>query len=83
MRTAHKAALAAAGLVVSLCVPTAQATAAGPVRSAAPAHALDRYYDQRPVWQRCGTGPQFPAALRCATVTVPLDYTRPAAPPCA
>ncbi|BBC30540.1 alpha/beta hydrolase [Streptomyces graminofaciens] len=76
MPTAHKAALVAAGLIVSLCIPTAQATAAEPDRSPA----LDRYYDQRPAWHRCGSKEQYPAALRCATVEVPLDYMRPAGP---
>ncbi|AVV45520.1 alpha/beta hydrolase [Streptomyces sp. P3] len=75
MPTALKAALAA-GLVVSLCIPTARATTAEPDRS--PASALDRYYDQRPAWHGCGA--EYPAALRCATIKVPLDYKRPAGP---
>ena len=77
MPTAHKAALAA-GLIVSLCIPTAQATAAEPARP--PASALDRYYDQRPAWHRCGADGEYPADLRCATIKVPLDYKRPAGP---
>ncbi|MEH0420466.1 alpha/beta hydrolase [Streptomyces sp. B21-083] len=78
MLTARKAALVAAGLIVSLCMPTAQATAVEIGRSPAPA--LDRYYDQRPAWHRCGTAGEYPAGLRCATLKMPLDYTRPAGP---
>ncbi|MDX2546887.1 alpha/beta hydrolase [Streptomyces sp. WI04-05B] len=78
MPNAHQAALVAAGLIVSLCLPTAQASAAEPDRSPAPA--LDRYYDQRPTWHRCGTKEHYSPALQCATVKVPLDYTRPAGP---
>ncbi|WP_216590027.1 alpha/beta hydrolase [Streptomyces brasiliscabiei] len=78
MPTVRMAALVAAGLTVSLCLPTAQATAAGADRSSSPA--LDRYYGQRPAWHRCGTAGEYPADLRCATLKVPLDYTRPAGP---
>ncbi|WP_240656377.1 hypothetical protein [Streptomyces sp. V2] len=78
MPTARMAALVAAGLTVSLCIPTARATAAGADRSPAPA--LDRYYDQRPAWHRCGIKGEYPADLRCATLKVPLDYTRPSGP---
>ncbi|MGQ4388493.1 alpha/beta hydrolase [Streptomyces sp. SAS_270] len=76
MPTARKAALVAAGLTVSLCLPTAQAAAAEPDRS--PASALDRYYDQRPAWHRCDNVEE--SDLRCATVKVPLDYKQPAGP---
>jgi len=33
---------------------------------------LERFYLQRPDWERCGKNQQ------CATITVPLDYTKPA-----
>ncbi|MGZ0149202.1 alpha/beta hydrolase [Kribbella sp. WER1] len=33
---------------------------------------LEKFYQQRPDWQRCGTNQQ------CATIQVPLDYTKPA-----
>jgi pimeloyl-ACP methyl ester carboxylesterase len=39
---------------------------AGPVPAG-----LERFYQQRPDWERCGRGQQ------CATITVPLDYTKP------
>ncbi|MFF4252757.1 hypothetical protein ACFY1L_16250 [Streptomyces sp. NPDC001663] len=64
--------------IASLHVPTARATAAAPDRPAA--QTLGRYYDQRPAWHHCGPGPQYPAALWCGTVTVPVDYTRPTVP---
>lgn len=33
---------------------------------------LEKFYQQRPDWQRCGTNQE------CATIQVPLDYTKPA-----
>ncbi|MFF1713445.1 alpha/beta hydrolase [Streptomyces sp. NPDC058268] len=39
------------------------------------AGALRRYTQQKPVWGRCGG--DTPAALRCATLKVPLDYRAP------
>lgn len=32
---------------------------------------LEKYYQQKPDWERCGTNQQ------CATISVPLDYTKP------
>jgi pimeloyl-ACP methyl ester carboxylesterase len=32
---------------------------------------LEKFYQQQPDWQRCGTNQQ------CATIEVPLDYTKP------
>ncbi|MEU0092744.1 alpha/beta hydrolase [Kribbella sp. NPDC006257] len=32
---------------------------------------LETFYHQQPNWERCGSGNQ------CATITVPLDYTKP------
>ncbi|WP_238165512.1 alpha/beta hydrolase [Kribbella caucasensis] len=39
---------------------------AGPVPAG-----LEKFYQQQPDWQRCGQGSQ------CATITVPLDYSKP------
>jgi pimeloyl-ACP methyl ester carboxylesterase len=39
---------------------------AGPVPTG-----LEKFYQQKPTWERCGSGQQ------CATITVPLDYSRP------
>lgn len=39
---------------------------AGPVPAG-----LEKFYNQQPDWQRCGSGNQ------CATINVPLDYTKP------
>ncbi|GAA3090647.1 alpha/beta hydrolase [Streptomyces rectiviolaceus] len=41
----------------------------------ASADALRPYTQQKPVWKRCGA--DTPAALRCATLKVPLDYRHP------
>ncbi|MFJ9901106.1 alpha/beta hydrolase [Streptomyces sp. NPDC091280] len=75
MRPVHKAALAAAALLATLCVPVAQGalTAAASDRPSV----LARYYDQHPAWHRCGSPDRYPAAYQCATVTVPLDYAHP------
>ncbi|MEU1180102.1 alpha/beta hydrolase [Streptomyces sp. NPDC005820] len=71
MRTVHKAALAAAGLLATLSVPSAQ----GAQTTHPPA--LARYYDQHPAWHRCGSADRYPASYQCATVLVPLDYAHP------
>ncbi|MCJ1676903.1 alpha/beta hydrolase [Streptomyces sp. APSN-46.1] len=59
--------LAAAGLVATT-VPLLSATQA----SAAPAA---DYGPRKPAWHRCG--PDQPASYECATIEVPLDYSRP------
>ncbi|MEU1518989.1 alpha/beta hydrolase [Streptomyces sp. NPDC005811] len=75
MRPVHKASLAAAALLATLCVPVSQGapTAAASGRPSV----LARYYDQRPAWHRCGSPDRYPASYQCATVTVPLDYAHP------
>ncbi|GAA3169312.1 MULTISPECIES: alpha/beta fold hydrolase [Streptomyces] len=45
-----------------------------PARASA-ADPLHRFHHQRPEWHRCGA--TMPAAYRCATLKVPLDYRRP------
>jgi pimeloyl-ACP methyl ester carboxylesterase len=40
---------------------------AGPVPAG-----LEKFYEQRPDWERCGRNQE------CATITVPLDYSKPA-----
>ncbi|WP_411082693.1 alpha/beta fold hydrolase [Streptomyces sp. cmx-18-6] len=69
-------ALAAPGAVAG----TTTAAAAGPRTDAG----LDRYYGQRPAWGTCVRSPDDTegrdldeAGVRCANVTVPLDYTAP------
>ncbi|MCX4524566.1 MULTISPECIES: alpha/beta hydrolase [unclassified Streptomyces] len=59
--------LAAAGLVATT-VPLLSATQA----AAAPA---PDYGSNKPAWHRCG--PDTPASYECATIKVPLDYSRP------
>jgi pimeloyl-ACP methyl ester carboxylesterase len=58
-------AVAVTATLVPALVP-AQASAAEP---------LKRFEDQRLSWHRCDSS--LPAALKCATVKVPLDYSRP------
>ncbi|MEW1928102.1 alpha/beta hydrolase [Streptomyces sp. NPDC088360] len=62
-------ALAAAPATAS---PSARST---PASAAADAEPLRPYARQKPVWGKCGAG--TPAALRCATLKVPLDYRDP------
>ncbi|MDX2820212.1 alpha/beta fold hydrolase [Streptomyces ipomoeae] len=88
MRSAHRAALAAAVLLAAVCVPVAEGVpvaqgaqgAQGAARPSSADHpsALDRYYNRRPAWCRCQS--QAPAAYQCADITVPLDYARPTGP---
>lgn len=69
-RTASLLAAGAAAVMVPVLLP---ATA-----SAAPSAAADplgRYLAQKPAWHRCD--PETPAAFQCATIKVPLDYSRP------
>ncbi|MFD9477820.1 alpha/beta hydrolase [Streptomyces nojiriensis] len=61
--------------------PSASASASAANRSGA---GLDRYYQQRPDWGSCVTGPDDTtgrdldkAGVQCADVTVPLDYAAP------
>ncbi|WP_333772173.1 alpha/beta hydrolase [Streptomyces sp. IBSBF 3136] len=44
----------------------------------APRPDLARFYRQKPAWTAC-EGPDMPSDLRCAKVTVPLDYAHPGA----
>ncbi|WKD34123.1 alpha/beta hydrolase [Streptomyces xanthophaeus] len=89
----------AVGLALAACLaatPTlaeAAGAAGAPSAGAAPASAsaanrsgagLDRYYQQRPAWGSCVTGPDDTtgpdldrAGVQCADVTVPLDYAAP------
>lgn len=76
------------GLALAACLgsaPTATAATAPTAPTASgPGAGLDRYYDQRPVWGGCAKGPDDTmgrdldkAGVRCADVTVPLDYADP------
>lgn len=76
----------AVGIALAACLgaaPSATATAAAP---GAPKYGagLDRYYGQRLGWGSCAKGPDDTkghdldkAGVRCADVTVPLDYADP------
>ncbi|MEU1328809.1 alpha/beta hydrolase [Streptomyces sp. NPDC005865] len=58
-----------------LLATPASATPRQAAHAGAPGHPLARFTDQEPDWKRCGA--DIPARLRCATLTVPLDYRSP------
>ncbi|WEB45038.1 alpha/beta fold hydrolase [Streptomyces yunnanensis] len=68
MRIRRSAAVLAVGVTATLvpALAPAQASAADP---------LHGFHNQRPAWHRCDTS--TPAAYQCATIDVPLDYSRP------
>ncbi|ARZ66157.1 alpha/beta hydrolase [Streptomyces sp. HU2014] len=76
---------AAVGLALAACLGATPAVTATAAPTAPGSGAgLDRYYNQRPAWGSCVTGPDDTmgrgldkAGVRCADVTVPLDYADP------
>lgn len=68
MRIGRVAPLFTVGITATLVatLTPAQASAAEP---------LNRFANQKPAWQRCDASQ--PAALQCATIEVPLDYSHP------
>ncbi|OYP16883.1 alpha/beta hydrolase [Streptomyces sp. FBKL.4005] len=68
MRIGRLAPLLAVGVTATLvpALAPAQASAAEPLR---------RFESQKPDWRRCDASQ--PAAFQCATIQVPLDYSRP------
>ncbi|MFJ4951405.1 alpha/beta fold hydrolase [Streptomyces sp. NPDC088760] len=68
MRIGRLAPLLAAGVTATLvpALAPAQASAAEP---------LGKFATQKPAWHRCDASQ--PAAFQCATIKVPLDYSRP------
>ncbi|WP_030668822.1 alpha/beta hydrolase [Streptomyces sp. NRRL B-1347] len=76
----HTRRTAAFGAVAAALALAAPATAAEPGKG----RGLDRYYQQRIDWGSCAKGPGDSmgrdldkAGVRCADVTVPLDYAEP------
>ncbi|MFI7408099.1 alpha/beta hydrolase [Streptomyces sp. NPDC049627] len=69
MRSSRTAPFLAAGVVATLIPALAPATAS------AAENPLSQYLQQRPAWHRCDR--EAPAALQCATIKVPLNYSRP------
>lgn len=65
---------AVAALVPALTPAVASAAAPTPLRTVA-ADPLKRYTQQTPRWQRCDA--EAPADFQCATLKVPLDYSKP------
>ncbi|MFF3916913.1 alpha/beta hydrolase [Streptomyces sp. NPDC001852] len=70
MRIGRMAPLLALGVTATLvpALAPAQASAAEP---------LNGFANQKPAWHRCDASQ--PAAFQCATIDVPLDYSRPGA----
>ncbi|MGE6737946.1 alpha/beta fold hydrolase, partial [Streptomyces sp. NPDC059900] len=60
---------------LAAAAPGAQSPSALASPASTEADALRPYTRQKPAWKRCG--PDTPAAFRCATLKVPLDYRKP------
>ncbi|MGI5376563.1 alpha/beta hydrolase [Streptomyces sp. CA-251387] len=69
MRSSRIAPFLAAGVVATL-VP-----ALAPASASAAENPLSQYLQQKPAWHRCDR--EMPAAFQCATIKVPLNYSRP------
>ncbi|MFI0908464.1 alpha/beta hydrolase [Streptomyces sioyaensis] len=69
MRSRRIASVLAASAVAAL-VP-----ALTPATASAAENPLQQYLKQRPAWHRCSS--KTPASYQCATIKVPLDYSRP------
>lgn len=69
MRSRRIAPVLAASAVAAL-IP-----ALTPTTASAAANPLPQHLDQRPAWHRCNSA--APASFQCATLKVPLDYSRP------
>lgn len=78
------ACLGAAPAATAATATAATAAASKSATSSKSGAGLDRYYDQRLGWGSCAKGPDDAmgrdldkAGVRCADVTVPLDYSKP------
>jgi pimeloyl-ACP methyl ester carboxylesterase len=69
VRSSRTASFLAAGTVAAL-VPVI-----APTTASAAANPLSQYLQQKPAWHRCDRA--APKAFQCATIKVPLDYSRP------
>ncbi|WP_329403824.1 alpha/beta hydrolase [Streptomyces melanogenes] len=74
----------AVGLALAACLGTTVTASAAASTTSKSGASLDRYYDQRLGWGSCVKGPDDTmgrdldkAGVRCADVTVPLDYADP------
>ncbi|MFE7131563.1 alpha/beta hydrolase [Streptomyces sp. NPDC057638] len=61
--------------VLTPAVAATPASAASGGAAVTAAGTLERFTEQRVDWRSCGKG--YPAAARCATLSVPLDYRAP------
>ncbi|MFC5657765.1 alpha/beta hydrolase [Streptomyces nogalater] len=73
MRRSRTASLLAAGAAAAMVPVLLPATASATTSAAS--GPLGRYLTQKPAWHRCA--PDAPASFQCATIKVPLDYSRP------
>ncbi|MFI1976905.1 alpha/beta fold hydrolase [Streptomyces wedmorensis] len=69
------AAAAAGSRAGTTAITVSTATTVSTTTVSTTVDALERYTRQKPHWNRCGA--ETPADLECATVKVPLDYSRP------
>ncbi|MFI8930241.1 alpha/beta hydrolase [Streptomyces sp. NPDC053474] len=74
-RATRTASLLAVGITAAFVPALTPATATAAPEAAATANPLRPYAQQKPHWQRCDA--RSPAAFRCATLEVPLDYGDP------
>ncbi|WP_148588076.1 alpha/beta hydrolase [Streptomyces sp. WAC01526] len=70
MRSRRIAPVLVASAVAAALVPTLT-----PATASAAEHRLPQHLKQRPAWHRCSSA--TPASFQCATIKVPLDYSRP------
>ncbi|MFE0035793.1 alpha/beta hydrolase [Streptomyces sp. NPDC059015] len=74
-RIAPVLAVSAVATLVPALTPGVASAAAPAPKAPAAADPLKQYTQQKPRWKRCDA--QSPAGFQCATVKVPLDYSRP------
>ncbi|WP_328485719.1 alpha/beta hydrolase [Streptomyces zaomyceticus] len=74
-RIAPLVAISAVATLVPALTPAVASAATPAPRPTASTYSLKPYMQQKPHWKRCDA--QAPANYQCATLKVPLDYTRP------
>ncbi|MEU2244468.1 alpha/beta hydrolase [Streptomyces sp. NPDC018338] len=74
-RIAPLVALSAVATLVPALTPAVASAAASVPRQAVSADPMKPYTQQKPRWKRCQA--EAPANYQCATLKVPLDYSRP------
>lgn len=74
-RIAPVLAVSAVATLVPALTPAVASAATPASKAPAAADPLKQYTQQKPKWKRCDA--QSPASYQCATLKVPLDYSRP------